>query len=254
MLDFSFIYRYIYLNMKDNNELSEKEQELAKLVGVGIVLGVVLFLIFLRAKGIIPGPDIIVSYLETLYTNYGYPVVFISALIEGLVLVNLYFPGSTAIILGVIFASRSELSVPLVVALAIGGFLISYTANYFIGRHGLNKLLKKCGYEESLKNIQNSLKEKGGRAILSSYFHPNLAALVSTGAGLIGMPYLKFIGASALALILWDSLWAFVAFQLGERALKLFESWYIIPVTILWSLLAFYLAKRNSMTTLSKNV
>lgn len=228
------------MNQENQNQLTEREQTIAQLIGIGAVFAAFGLLLYLRIQEIIPGPEKIVSLLETLYARHGYSVVLISALIEGIFLLNYYFPGSSAILLGVIFASRSGLSVPLVIALAVSGFFISYSINYFIGRHGISRLVAKFGYGQILTQTEKELRAKGPKMIFSSYFHPNLAVLVSVGAGVIRMPYWQFAFASLGSLIFWDTAWGLLAHALGEQVLKLFESWLIFPVMALWTLLALY--------------
>lgn len=219
-------------------ELAEREKEIAQWVGAGFLLVLAGLVIYLRVKAIIPGPAKIIDLLEQGYANYGYWVVFLSAILEGLVIINLYFPGSTAILLGVILAERSGLSVPLVIVTAIVGFSISYSVNYLIGRFGISRLLDRFGYGKIIKETSEKLKEKGPGMILTSLFHPNLGAFVTTGAGVIKMPVWQYAIATLTGLIVWDSIWGLLASTLGEQIIKLFESWLIIPLLIAWTLFA----------------
>lgn len=219
-------------------ELTEREKEIAQWVGAGFLLVLVGLVIYLRVKGIIPSPAKIIDLLEQGYASYGYWVVFLSAILEGLIIINLYFPGSTAILLGVILAERSGLSVPLVVTIAIIGFSISYSANYFIGRFGVSRLLERFGYGQVIEETSEKLKEKGPRMILTSLFHPNLGAFVTTGAGVIKMPVWQYAIATLTGLTVWDSVWGLLAYTFGEHILRLFESWLIIPLLLAWTLLS----------------
>lgn len=225
-------------------ELSEKEQQIAQYISLGIIIIATIILTYLRIKGVIPGTDAVIEWLEGWYAKYGYTVVFISALLEGLFLANLYIPGSTAIVLGVVFAQRSGLSAPLMVALAILGFMISYTVNYFVGYYGLHRVIAKSGYVKELTETSERMSKSGPLIIFTSFFHPNLAALMSVGAGIIQMPFLKFFSMTTVALIFWDSVWGLLAFYLGEQVLKVIENPWAAPLIMLWVLVALYLPTR----------
>lgn len=233
--------------MKPSNltVLSQKEQE--RLQWITFVIAILFAAVFaiLRLKGIIPGPGKVILFLQSLYADYGYLVVFVSAVLEGLIGLNFYFPGSTAILLGVIFAQRSNLSIPAVVLLTIIGFTISYTANYFIGKHGVHKLSQKLGYGETITKQGTKLAKNGWWTIFSCYFHPNLAAIISTGAGLIKMPFWKFTLISTLSLIFWDSLWAILASRFGESIIKATESPYAGFIILAWTFLALYISYKQ---------
>ena len=230
-------------------ELTAKEQELAKLVGLGIAFAFFAIMLALRLTGVIPGPARILQLVETGYSHYGYWLVFISAILEGLVVINLYYPGSTAILLGVIFAHRSGNSVPLIVALTVIGFMIAYSINFIAGYYGISQLLAKLGYQSQLKHIGKSLKDKGVRVILTSLFHPNLGAIVTTGAGVIRFSPYKFFISSLISLIVWDSVWASLAYFFGNEIIRLFESWLIYPVLMGWTLITLLPLLRASRST-----
>jgi membrane protein DedA with SNARE-associated domain len=227
-----------------SNDLSEKDQKAIQILVPIIFVVIFGILFYLRLNHIIPGPDKIVEFLRHLYTQYGYIVVLIAAILEGLIVVNSYAPGSTAILLGVVFARQSNLSVPGIIALAVVGFLISYSVNYLLGRYALKNFLHKAGYSDQIKGVANALERKGPWYILSSYFHPNMAAIVSTGAGVAHMPFPIFFISSAIALIFWDSLWGVAAYHLGESALKLSESPWAYLVIMFWVGLSYYITQR----------
>lgn len=210
-------------------------------------------LFYLRYSGVIASPEEIVSYLDDWYSRYGYWVIFISALIEGIFVVNLYFPGSTAILLGVALATQNELSGIILVMLTIIGFFLSYCANYFLGKYGLFQLLLRFGYGDILEDIKQSISEKGPRIMLTTFFHPNIAAAIATGAGVINMPFKQFAIWCFLSLILWDIIWGILVYVLGEYILKLFGSWMIIPFTILWTALIFIVLNTGSIKRSFKN-
>jgi len=63
----------------------------------------------------IPSSAEIIDLAEELFAAYGYWFILFGAAIEGLLFVTIYFPGSTVIGLGAVFARTGELSLPLVI-------------------------------------------------------------------------------------------------------------------------------------------
>ena len=232
-----------------NDELTAKDRELATYIGIGLILLIVGILFYLRHQGIIPGPHVIITKLTSWYKQFGYIVVFISALLEGLLLIGFYVPGSTAILLGVILAKSSYLSVPIVVSLAIVGFLISYTIDYCLGRFGLYQFFSFLGYQEIIEQNGANLRKKGWRLIVASLFHPGIGTLLSTGAGVIKMSFYQYFIATLAGLIFWDSLWGFLAYHFGNKVLPILESGWAIPIMLAWLVIALYGPLKNLLAT-----
>ena len=220
---------------------NKKAGGLKKLV-ISVVVGVGLLLL-LR---LIATPEEIVGKLADWYGQYGYWVVFISALIEGIFVINLYFPGSTAILLGGALASQNELSAIILVLLIILGFFISYIANYFLGRYGLYQLLLRFGYKEAIEGTKESLIAEGPKMMLVSFFHPNVGSVVATGAGIIKMPFRQFAIWCLVSLIVWDTIWGVIVYALGSQVIYLLGSWLAIPFMLFWVFLIYFILRRHS--------
>lgn len=215
-----------------NSQINPTKTALVALI-VSTVLAVIYF--YLRISGIIPRPDGVFNWLENLYAHYGYWVVFGAALLEGIVIINMYVPGSNAILLGVIFAKRSGLSVPAVVALVVLGFTISLSLNYLIGRHGVYRLLRRFGLDKKLTEEGKVLVHNNMWSMFASFIHPNIASLMSIGAGIVAMPYRRFLTITMLSLLFWDSFWAIVTYTLGDTLLRFMESPYALFAAAGWT-------------------
>lgn len=226
-----------------------KDQRLIIAITIGASFLFALLYLYLRVNNIIPGPDKAVDWLENLYSQYGYWVVFFAAILEGLVIANFYIPGSTAILLGVIFAKSSGLSVPFTVALVMLGFFISLTADYFIGRDGIQKLLAKFGYTNEIADQSRTMAERSMWSLFASYIHPNMATLIATGAGIINMPLKRFFTLTVIGLLFWDTIWGVTAYYLGDVALSIIEGPYAALAASAWVAIAilvpYYQATRK---------
>lgn len=222
----------------------ESKSGFKKLV-ISIIVGIGLLLVM----RLMATPEEIVGKLAGWYGQYGYWVIFISALVEGTFVVNLYFPGSTAIVLGVALASQNELSGTVLIFLTILGFFISYNLNYFLGKYGLYRLLLRFGYKDIIEGTRESLLAKGPRMMLASFFHPNVGSVVTTGAGIINMPLRQFVIWCLISLLIWDTVWGVVVYVLGSQVINLLSSWMAIPFMLLWILLIYFILNRNKPRT-----
>lgn len=229
------------MSKSDKDDASTRSQKLIISVVVGIGL-----LVLMR---LVATPEEIVSNLTNWYEQYGYWVIFISALVEGIFVVNLYFPGSTAILLGGALSSQNELSAILLVLLIILGFFIAYTFNYFLGKFGLYRLLLRFGYKDSIEGTRQSLVLKGPKMMLVSFFHPNVGSVVTTGAGIINMPIRQFLLWCFISLVIWDTIWGIIVYTLSNQVISLLGSWLAIPFMLVWILLIYFILRRNPIRT-----
>lgn len=212
---------------------------------ISVVVGVGL-LVLMR---LIATPEEIVSNLTNWYEQYGYWVIFISALVEGIFVINLYFPGSTAILLGGALSSQNELSTVLLVVLIILGFFIAYIFNYFLGKHGLYRLLLRFGYKDAIEGTRQSLVLKGPKMMLVSFFHPNVGSVVTTGAGIINMPFKQFLLWCFVSLVIWDTIWGIIVYTLSSQVISLLGSWLAIPFMLVWVALIYFILRRHRQTS-----
>lgn len=181
------------------------------------------------------------------YQTYGYIVVFISALIEGFLFVNWYFPGSFVLAFGVVFAAEGSLNPIVVVATIIAGFFIMSILNYLIGRYGFYRIFMKLGMRHSLTQMHERMEKYGLPIIFVTYFHPNISALASVAAGMLQLEFWKFLLFSIPALIFWNALAGTVVYFSGPAILKILSAYGMIGLLLVWILfmLVNYLRKRQ---------
>lgn len=210
-----------------------------RLIAIPILL-LVAFLIFIglyRLLGL-PSPDELIKLAETYYSRHGYFVVFIAAIIEGLILVNWYFPGSVVIVLGVTLNTEANLNIYIVISLVTLAFFLDYQINYFLGRYGWYRLFLYFGLRPPLEKMTRRVQKYGLRIILMTYFHPNVGALAATSCGILLLPFRRFIAYSMLAVVFWNALWGVLVYLVGPAILELMNMWIVIVLLIAWALIA----------------
>ncbi|MEK9158287.1 MAG: VTT domain-containing protein [Patescibacteria group bacterium] len=206
-----------------------------KIVGLPMVcLAVVLSLWAVWKILDLPPQDELIEIIRKYFELYGYWIVFVSAIIEGMLLVGWYYPGSLVIFLGVIFAGRNIPEVVWIVSLVTVGLFVAYLFNYALGKYGWYKLLLKFGLREPIENAQTRLTKYGLSGILLSYWQPNLAVLTSTAAGIMQFSFKKFAIYSAVAVAMWDIFWGGLVYFLGEAALTAMGIRFVIVAIVVW--------------------
>lgn len=198
------------------------------------ILGVFL-LIYLAWRFFgLPPQDELIEIMRRWFDTYGLAILLVSALIEGLVLVGWYYPGSLVIFLGVILAGRDIPAVAEAVGVITVGLFFAYVINFLLGKYGWYRLLLKFGLKEPLEDAKQRVEKHGLVAIFASYWQPNLGALVATSAGILDFSFKKFLAFSLIAATLWNIFWGTLVYVIGERALNLVGLRFVFLVIFAW--------------------
>lgn len=215
----------------------------------------ILFAIFAAAWGLwsalgLPSRHEIIPLVEGYYDSYGLAAVFVSAALESMFFVGVYFPGSTVIFLSVILASGDPAKLAWNVASVTAGFLIGGSFNYALGKYGWYRLLSKYGLTDELTKAKDKVATYRNRAIFGGYMYPGLASLVSTSAGMLGIGYRNFIWRAAIAAFAWNALWSVLVAFAGRSALNFVgfrASLVLIGAWILFLVARHFLAGRRGV-------
>lgn len=193
----------------------------------------------------VPVGDWLLAACHRYYGKYGYPAVFIGAFVEGLLVINLYLPGSTVVILGAVASRAGILNIWAVIGAASAGFVLAYLACYVVGWYGWYSAISHLGVAGSLDRARERMLVTGPRLIWLANIHPNLGALAATSAGVLRVPIRKFVVISGTSAICWTVFWGLVAFALGNTAVQLFNSWLLVPVVVVLLVLAIAGGRRE---------
>lgn len=182
---------------------------------LGPFLLVVVYAVFLYLfRGYLNIGDLLVG-VTALYSKYGYLVVFVAAFIESSFPIGLYVPGSTAVLFGAALSRNGTLQFPMVYLLATSGLVLGYCLNYALGKYGWYHMLTWFGIDKGIGQAQKKLERYGNKAILVGYFWPGGASFLSTAAGVLRMPFRKFLLLSIGAQAMWTLLWGGLSYLFG---------------------------------------
>jgi membrane protein DedA with SNARE-associated domain len=191
--------------------------------------------------GILPPSSELLGYVRGLFTKYGLPAIAVCSLIENIVGLNLYFPGSVVILSGMALTSGHP-AFALKTWVVIFCFAeIAHYMNFFFGRVTSGKDSRSSDHQPEDKL---GMKQRGMLVLfIGSYWHPHSAAVTSLECGVNGVKLCTFSTYLALALGLWYGFWGVLMYNIGrsipERVnlLPLFIGY--IVVWIFWDVIRF---------------
>jgi membrane protein DedA with SNARE-associated domain len=228
-----------------------------------LIIPLTLFAVFLSLYLVwilidLPSQQRLIEIATGFFERYGLITVVIAAVLEGLLLIGWYVPGTLVIVLGLIMAGDDVQRVAAVWASTVFGLWIAYFTNYFVGKYGWYRLLLAFGLKEPLDNAQRRLNRYGLSAIFMTYWQINVASLISTAAGILHLPLASFALYTLPATALWFGFWTTLIFFLGKAALTLVGLRFVLSVIAAWIVFRtiWYLAvkRREEQTAVSGSV
>lgn len=195
-----------------------------------LIIAYLIFYIFLR--GALPTTEEIIKHFTTLYSRFGYEIIFISAILEALVLVNFVVPGLIAMAMGAIFARTGHIDLTLVIITAALGLLLGYMIDFLLGRLGFGRIMRKLGWGWVLNKAQIELNKFGTGSLIVGFAYPAVASFLSLAAGATGMRLVNFFILAFLSCAFWVPLWGIIIYALGEIFLTIITRYSLLVVAI----------------------
>lgn len=200
------------------------------LLPLTLLITYITFVVIVR--GVIPTGDELVDTFAVLYSKYGYEIIFFSALLESLILVNFFVPGQIGMALGIIFAKTGQTQLSLVVLFVTLGSFLGYLINFILGYSGFSDILKRLGYGHILKTVRDQLYKFGKRGLALSFIHITIGAFSSFSAGTIKMNWLIFATITLLSTLFWAIFWSIIIYSLGETVLLVFRKYTFLVILL----------------------
>ncbi len=183
--------------------------------------------------------NLVIAFLSDNYRNYGPIILLLSGLIEGIVVIGLYFPGSTIILLGATLAGISVLPLWSVILWTTLGLTFAYIINFQLGLKGGKKFLEKVGFSRSSK-LRSHI-EKSNIAYLWITFHPNIAAFAAVVMGVLRVDAKKALFGLILGQIFWSTFWGLIFYYFGMYIFNRIAFFAIIFIAagLIWEIFRF---------------
>jgi membrane protein DedA with SNARE-associated domain len=202
---------------------------------VALLVAYAAFLFVIR--GILPTSEELLNLFARYYAEYGYQILFVAALLESLVLINLFAPGQVALALGIVFSRTGETHLPFVVLAVASGILIGFTIDYFVGYYGFGDLLKRFGQGTVFEKAKKELRKNGGRSIFIAFINPNLGGYMSLAAGASKLEITIFGLIAFFSVIFWVIAWSLLIYSLGDVVLTVIKKYTLVLSAIFMAIL-----------------
>ena len=168
----------------------------------------------------------IVDQIPSLIEQYGYLIVFLGVMLEG---VGIPLPGETVLIAAEALAHHGSLSLWETMAFGGLGAVVGGQVGYGVGRFGGRPFVLRWGRyafitPEHLGRAERFFDRQGGRAVFLTRFITGLRVFGALVAGMSRMPWGRF----ALYNVLGGTAWATAAVSLGYflwASIGLVEHW-----------------------------
>jgi membrane protein DedA with SNARE-associated domain len=156
--------------------------------------------------------------IQALASQYGYLAVFIGILLENL---GVPLPGETITIVGGFLAGSGELNYWFVLGTAAMGAFMGGIGGYFVGNYGGWKTILAVAkifriQELQLEEIKTKFSDNAVRAVFFGRFIPIIRIFSSPMAGVVEMPFNKFLAVNLAGAVTWASVMTTLAFFVGR--------------------------------------
>jgi membrane protein DedA with SNARE-associated domain len=156
--------------------------------------------------------------IQELANQYGYLAVFVGILLENL---GVPLPGETITIVGGFLAGSGELNYWFVLGTAAMGAFIGGIGGYFVGNYGGWKTILAVAkifriQELQLEEIKTKFSDNAVRAVFFGRFIPLIRIFSSPMAGVVEMPFGKFLAVNLAGAVTWASVMTTLAFFVGR--------------------------------------
>lgn len=204
----------------------------------------------------------ILNNLFPFLEQWGYAVLFFSALFESLPAVGSILPGHTIVMIGGFLVKLGVFDLGDIILLAALGAVIGDLVSYFLGRnYGYpfivkygKKLLLKMKYFDKARSLFDA---NAGKAIIIGRLNLVTRSFMALVAGASGVKYLKFIIYDIIACLLWAAIAVFIGYIFGQ-SYELVASYfgkYFFWATIISLAIgaAYYYLNKKRQTFLTKH-
>lgn len=174
-----------------------------------------------REVGTVPHLDSLLDALRAGYQTWGYPIVFLGALLENTVLLGLVLPGGTLVLLAAVYAQQGDLSLPLVLLFGWAGMVAGTSLDFLLGRRGVAAAIQRWGpaqrFGPRLDAAERFLERYGAWAFLLAHFIGHVRSFLAITAGAARLPWRRFLLYEGVAALAWNILFIGAGYLAGRN-------------------------------------
>ena len=147
--------------------------------------------------------------VQPLLERYGYGAVFLAIFVEGM---GIPAPGQTLLIAAALLAARGDLSLGMLLVVALVAAAGGNLAGFAIGRYGGRRVLERIGAGERLNKMEALFRRRGGVVVGFGRFVDGLRQLAGIAAGSLEMPFATFFVWNLIGAVAWVGFWGLGVF------------------------------------------
>ncbi len=165
--------------------------------------------------------DRILSMPIPIFQIWGYPIIFIFALLEASPFFGIFIPGQTIVILGGFYAKLDVLNLYYVIFLSSLGAIIGDLIGYILGRKYGYSFIEKYGKyfffkKEYFERTKKLLNQHTGKTIIIGRFNSITRAFAPFVAGSSKVPFKKFFFYNIIGGVGWGVSFSLIGYIFGE--------------------------------------
>jgi membrane protein DedA with SNARE-associated domain len=196
-----------------------------------------------------------VEMIEDFAQHYGYWAIFLGILLEN---IGIPIPGETVTLAGGFLAGNDQLNYWLVLGNALLGATLGGNVGYWVGRYGGWPLLLSIGRlfrveETRLVGLREQFSVNATKTVFLGRFIALLRMFASPLAGIVQMPYPKFLLYNTLGALTWAFVMVSLSYFAGqfvplEKLVGLASQFAILTLFIVlaWLIVPFWLESRKA--------
>ncbi len=163
----------------------------------------------------------VIDFIEPLFANWGYVIIFLVALLEHSFMIGLVIPGDAVLLLGALFAGLGQLNIVWVIVLAFLGSVAGDNLGYLLGRKLGRPILDRHGEFMRLRArvvfVERYFEKYGGATIFIARFVTFAGTLAAPVAGMSKMKYKKFFAYDVAGSLVWATGYGLLGYFFGRN-------------------------------------
>jgi membrane protein DedA with SNARE-associated domain len=177
----------------------------------------------------------ILSFIQELFANYGYSVLFFGLLLE---FVALPFPGETTMAFAGFLSYTGRLDFFTLIVVALAGTTAGMTITYFVGLKAGMPFIQRYGKwfllsPTKLEKTQKWFERYGSFLIFIGYFVPGVRHFTGYFAGIIALPFRKFALYAYSGALFWVVLFLGIGRVFGPQWMGIFHLFELYALRII---------------------
>jgi membrane-associated protein len=145
----------------------------------------------------------IVDWLRPAFTSVGYAIVPAAMFLESAAFLGVLIPGDVILAVAGVYASRGEMSVPIVIAGALAGEMTGFLVGRRYGRSAVDHLPFADWFGRRIDRATDSIHANAGKTIVVGRFATGVAGIVPFAAGMADVPMKTFVLYSVPLVAAW---------------------------------------------------